>query len=509
MKITAILLMLLTILVKFLGLLRDIILAHFYGATNVSDAYIISTTIPFIIFSFIGTGLVTSYIPMYSSIEKERGVRLADRFTSSVINIILLLCTLLVIIVLSFTTPIIKLFASGFEGETLNLAVSFTRISIFAVFFSGLVYVFTGYLQLKKMVTLTALISIPLNLVIITSIILSSQFTAKIISIGNVLAIITQLIFLLPFVLKKGFKYSFLIEIKDSYVKKMLYLSLPVILGVSVNQINVLVDRTIASQIISGGITALTLANRVNLFAQGVIVMSVVTAMFPLISKMAVERNIEGLKKSLIEATNIISLLIVPATVGAMIFAEPIVKLLFGRGEFNSQAISMTSQAFFYYSLGMIGYGMREVLSRAFYSLQDTKTPMINAIIAMTLNIILNLILSRYMGINGLALATSISAISCTLLLYLTLRKKIGKFALRKVTISFVKITLSSLIMGFSGKFLYIILSTKMSFVGSTILTLALCVLIYLILVILMKVDDIYLLKDKLKYMLKKSKITN
>jgi len=184
----------------------------------------------------------------------------------------------------------------------------------------------------------------------------------------------------------------------------MVYIALPVIIGVSVNQINVLVDRTIASRVAEGGITALNYASRLNGFVQGIFVLSITTALYPMISKMVAESNMEGLKKSVSEAISGINLLVIPATVGSMIFAEPVVMLLFGRGKFDVEAIAMTSAALFFYSLGMLGFGLREVLSRAFYSLQDTKTPAINATIAVVMNIIPNIILSKYMGIGGLAL---------------------------------------------------------------------------------------------------------
>ena len=125
-----------------------------------------------------------------------------------------------------------------------------------------------------------------------------------------------------------------------------------------------------------------------------------------------------------------------------MIFSKEIVSLLFGKGAFPQEAISMTGNALFYYSVGMIAFGLRDILSRGFYALQDTKTPMINATVAVVLNIVLNIILSKYLGIGGLALATSISAIVGKGLLFITLRRKIGGFGLKEISKSFIKISL-------------------------------------------------------------------
>jgi putative peptidoglycan lipid II flippase len=495
----ALLLMILTILSKFIGFAREITLSYFYGASNISDAYLISLTIPAVIFSFVGTGIATSYIPMYSSIEKNEGRKLSDRFSNNLINFLILICTLIVLIGVFFTEPIVKLFASGFEGETLQLAVTFTRISIFGVYFTGLCSIFTSYLQIQKNFTVPAFIGFPFNIIIILSIILSSKGNVLLLSIGMLLAIASQLIFLLPFAYKKGYRYAFVLDRKDPSLKQMVYLVLPVILGVSVNQINTLVDRTLASQIAIGGISALNYANRLNLFVQSIFVMSISIVMYPMISKMAAEENMKGLKKTLGEAISSIDLLVIPATIGAMLFAEPVVKFLFGRGAFDSQAISMTSYALFFYSIGMIGFGLREVLSRAFYSLQDTKTPMTNAAIAMVMNIILNFILYKFLGIGGLALATSISAIFCTVLLFISLRKKIGPFGMKNITISFIKILCASLVMGLIAKFSYNTLLTYINANLSLIISIGIGAVTYFIIIYFMKIEEVNTIVNVIK----------
>lgn len=447
MKKAALIIMALTIISKIIGFGREITLSYYYGASNVSDAYLIALTIPAVIFSFVGVAITTSYIPMYSSISKQRTEEEAKKFTSNIINTILILCTLIVLIVLSFTTTIVKIFASGFEGETLEIAVNFTRITIFGIYFTALIGVFKGYLHVKNSFVIPALIGIPLNLFLVLSIVLSNTLGYIMLPLGKLAAAFSQILFMLPCVIKNGYIYKFRLSY-DENLKKMLFLTLPIIAGVSVNQINILVDRTIASQIVEGGISALNYANRLNLFIQGIFVMSLVTVMYPMISKFAAQNNINGLKKSVAETIGGINLLVIPITVGAMIFSEPVIVLLYGRGAFDLDAIAMTSYALFFYSIGMIGFGLREVLARVFYSLQDTKTPMINAAIGMFINIILNIVLSRYLGIGGLALATSIAAIITTILMFISLRAKIGPFALKQLSISFIKILIASLIMG-------------------------------------------------------------
>ncbi|MGI5927865.1 MAG: murein biosynthesis integral membrane protein MurJ, partial [Thermacetogeniaceae bacterium] len=235
------------------------------------------------------------------------------------------------------------------------------------------------------------------------------------------------------------------------------------IIGVSVNQINVLVDRTIASGIAVGGISALSYANKVTHFVIGLFVIPLATVMYPMISKMAVQDNKAGLKDVISEVINLVNLFVMPVTIGAIIFAEPIVVFLFGRGAFDEQAAVMTAGALSFYAIGMIGYGIREVLSRGFYALQDTKTPMINATISVMINIILNVILSKYMGLKGLALATSVSAIICTMLLFISFRRKLGPFGMKHIVISGVKIVAASGIMGIIAKVSYAYLCIQLN----------------------------------------------
>lgn len=471
MKKTAILLMFLTIISKIIGFLREISLSYFYGATNVSDAYIISITIPTVIFALIGAGISTGFIPMFSSIERDYGEKEAKRYMNNLVNIIILLCTFIVVFVLFFTEPVVKLFASGFQGETLALAIRFTKISIIGIYFTGIIAVFSGFLQLKENFAIPALIGIPMNIIIIFSLFLSSKTDIIVLSIGTVLATLSQLVFLIPSIRKKRYRYKFILDFKNKHIINMARIAIPVIIGVSVNQINVLVDRSLASGISVGGISALTYANRLNGFVQGLFVVSISTVMYPMISKMAAKKDMDGLESSIIEAINSISILVIPATVGAMVFSKPIVKLLFGRGAFDPIALAMTSNALFFYAVGMIGFGLREVLSRGFYALKDSKTPMINGVIAVSTNIVLNIILSRFLGIGGLALATSISAILGSTLLIISLRKKLNHFSFRKIFKSWIKIFLASLIMGvvayFSYNFLLKIFSESLALLAS------------------------------------------
>lgn len=323
--------------------------------------------------------------------------------------------------------------------------------------------------------------------------------------IGSVIATASQLILLVLFIHRKGYRHKLILDIKDRYIKNMAYITLSVIIGVSVNQINVLVDRTIASRIAIGGLSVLNYADRLNSFVLGLFVSTISTIMYPTISKMVVEDNIHGFKRIVSESIIAISLLVVPATIGAMVFSQLVVKLLFGRGKFNPKAVSMTSSALFFYSIGMIGFGLRDILSRVFYALQETKTPMINGIIGVIINIILNLLLSKYIGIGGLALATSISAIFCTVLLFISFRKKVGSFGMKNITISSIKILCASLVMGAIAKISYNILFKYIGANLSLIVAIIIVAVIYFIIIYFMSIEKIDSMIMAVKKKLKRS----
>jgi putative peptidoglycan lipid II flippase len=182
-----------------------------------------------------------------------------------------------------------------------------------------------------------------------------------------------------------------------------------------------------------------------------------------------------------------------------MIFSKEIVALLFGRGAFTAEAIDMTANALFYYSLGMIAFGLRDILSRAFYALQDTKTPMINATIGVAINIILNIVLSRFLGIGGLAFATSIAGVVSAILMFVTLRKKLGPFGLKEIIRSFLKISIASVLMGLIAYGSFWLLGQLVSENLALLLAIGVGALTYAVFIYFMKIPEVDRTLDVLK----------
>lgn len=448
-KKATIVVIIITLISKVTGFLREILLGNAYGASYITDAYLISLTIPQTLFSSIAAAITTTFIPLYSRIRVDGGPGEDIRFTNRVLNVVLVSSASLAVLGMVLTRPIVSLIAMGFKGEVLELAVSFTRITFPMIVFIGICQVFIGYLQANSEFALPALIGIPSNAVIIAMLLLSDTVGPYGLVLGTLAGAVIQAVMLLIGAFKKGYSYRSELNFRDSYVVNVITLAFPVMLGSTVQQLNALIDRMLASGLAEGSISALNFANKLNGFAYGLFTVSLATVIYPLLSRLSAEKDMAGFKEKLVKSLNVITLIILPITVGAVVLRQPIVSVLFERGRFDARATAMTASALMFYSLGMVFYGYRDVLNRTFYSLQDTKTPMINGMLTVALNIVLNLILVRFMQHNGLALATSLSAVVMTMLLFANLRKRLGGIGGRKLVGAFLKCGAASLIMGF------------------------------------------------------------
>ncbi|NLC65377.1 MAG: murein biosynthesis integral membrane protein MurJ [Clostridium sp.] len=493
MKKNVAIVMVITIFSKFFGFFREVALSYYYGAGPVTDAYLTAMVIPGVLFTLVGTGLSTTFIPIFNKIMTKEGEKEANVFTSNIINIVLVFATIIVLLVMLFTKPVIMLFAPGFikSPESLSLAIQFTRISIFGVYFSGIIYIFNSFLQTKNSFLIPAMLGIPMNFVTIISYVIASKTSDNILAYGIVISMVLQVLILIPAAIKLHFKYTFKLDFKDKYIRQMLFLAIPVFIGSSVNQLNTIVDKNMASRLQTGTISALNYSNKLNGFIQGLFVMPIATVMYPTISKMAIDKNEKGLKNTINKSVILISLFVIPATIGAMLLSKPIVDLLFLRGEFTQAASLMTSKALFYYSIGMLFFALSMIFGRVFYSYNDTKTPMVIGIIGVVINIVLNILLIGPLGIGGLALATSLSSAASTSILILRLRKKIPSFGFKEVLGKMIKITLASLIMGAEVYLSFNYFNSFMSQNLSAILSIATGGIVYLGIILVIGIDEV------------------
>lgn len=441
-------LMTIIVISKLFGMFRDVVLANYYGTSNISDAYLIASSVPTLLFYFIGHALSTAYIPMYNKVKKEKGIDAANRYSNNITTISLLICTVLILLLLCFPSYIVKLFAAGFDSQTTEIASRFIRASAFSLYFMVLVNIGNGYLQINDNFLVPAAISLPRNLAIITAIILSATIGVWLMGWGILFAYILEVLFIIPFIKRTGYKYRTVIDIKDKNVGETLFIVVPVIIGVGVSQINNAISKSIASTIAEGAISALTYASVINNAVQEILVTGIVTVLFADSAAHVVNNEEEEVKIKLSKTVNGMLLLLIPASIGVIILAKPIVTVFFNRGNFDVNSINMTMSALQFYSIGLVFLAIRDSLVKVFYAYKDTKTTTITSVIVIAINILLSLIFSKVLGVQGVALATSVSAIIHCITLYILLRKKIGDFYIFTTLINTAKSLLSGITMG-------------------------------------------------------------
>lgn len=447
---SSIVVMLLIILGKILALIRDALIAAKFGATYITDIYNFALGMVYLL-TTISYGLTTTFIPIHTEQLEKDNQKDKDRFVNNVINASLLITIIITIILIIFSKYIIYIFGHGFNNDikVFNSSIKVTRIMMLSLIFVSLQSVVTGVLQCHKEFYEPAAMAVVSNIVyIIYLIFLTVKFGINGFAAATVIGFFMQFIINVPKYKKLGYKYEPFINFKDKKLINMFKLMIPVVISTSVVQLNVFVNRSFATNIYFGAVTILDCANKVNTLAYEVFAIGIAMIVYPTLSQLAVKEDKTEYKKSLGQSINIIMLIMIPAAVAIAILREPLITVIFKRGAFNEQAAKLTETALLFYCPAMIAYGIRDILNKAFYSIKDSKTPMINSFIGILINIFINILIVKYMKVNGLTLATSLSSIITTILMMWNLHKKLGGIKIRNIWISFWKITFSASIMG-------------------------------------------------------------
>lgn len=511
-KTTALVLMLIILTSKITGFFRDIVLAQTFGAGEITDAYLTALNIPVVLFDGISAALGTTFIPIYFKIKSSKGQEEVNKFTSNILNIVIIISLIFVLLGVIFAPYIVKIFAVGFKGDVFDLTVNYSKILIFSMVFIAINGLVSSYLVASGNVYISGAITIPFNIFVIIAIIFASVTESYVMVYGTLIAYIVQLLFQLPLLIKKGYKHRLTVNLRDENIRQILFLVIPVFIGSYINQINAVVNRTLASTLDSGSITALNYANKLNMFAVGVIAVAISTIMYPILSKLASEGNKKLFKINISKSINMIVIIMLPIMVVMTTFSKEIVKVLFEEGSFNSHDTYLTSTALFFYSIGILSYGLKELLAKSFYSLQDTKTPVRNATISVVINIVFSIILVNIMGIGGLALASSISATVTTMLLLISLRKKIGKIGFSYILKTFIKGAIASIVMyiimriAYNYIFIYgsrFALESRKFIAFNCFISVILGMSTYLIVVLALKVKEVKEIFDAILFKLK------
>lgn len=447
-KATGIILII-NLVVKMLGFLRETFIAGAYGASGISDAYLAAYTLPYFLQAILGSALVTAVVPVITKHFVAGNYEEASKVGSSIMNIMAILLSGISLIGIMIAPILVALTAPGFEAEQARLTTELSRIMFPAVVFMGVGMVVTGILNAGYRFAIGAFAPGFSNIIIILTVIFcTAAFGVEGLAYGTLISFAGLLLIQLPFLKKMGFRYSFTMDWRHPDVQQVLKAIMPIVLGVAVNQIYFAINRIFASGLAEGSISALNYASKLMNLPVGIFVAAVASAIYPALATFALEKNRNAMCSSLEKGLGMVFLVSIPAAVGLMVLRVPIVQLLFERGAFDHTATLITAQALFYFSIGLVAVACNMVLTRAFYALNDTRTPVILGFWSIVLNVVCSFLFVGPFSHGGLALANSIAAIGNTALLYLAWLKKNPEWQGKNLYYGVVKITIAAVVMG-------------------------------------------------------------
>lgn len=420
-----------TLISRVLGLVRDIIMADLLGATWVSDVFIVAQKIPNFLRRLFAEGAFSqAFIPVLSEYQTNRTSVEVKRLiaeTSGTLGLILLIIAIVGVI---GSPVLVSLFGPGFLGESreYELASLLLKITFPYILFISLTAFSGSVLNSIGRFAVPAFTPVFLNLSMISAAILVSpalpETTAMAFAWGIFIAGIIQLLFQLPFLWKQGLLLRPRWGWRSEGVKRILMLMAPALFGVSVAQINLLLDTIIASFLEEeGSITWLYYSDRMLEFPLGIFAIAIATVILPSLSRHHAKNEVHDFNKTMNWGLRLVFLIGIPAALGLFVMAEPIMLTVFERGKFDLNAAHSASLSLKAYIVGLVGFMLIKVLATGFFSRQDTKTPVKIGIIAMSVNMVFNIILFFPLAHVGLALATTISALTNATLLFIALYK--------------------------------------------------------------------------------------
>jgi putative peptidoglycan lipid II flippase len=446
-----------TFLSRILGFLRDMVIAHFFGAGMAADAFFVAFRIPNLWRRLVGEGSLTiSFIPVYTEYLTQRSeeeTRKVTHIAFTIAGVILLILTLLGVL---FSPILIRIIAPGFIQipEKFQLTVTLNQIIFPYLFFMGFFALCMGILNSRRHFFAPAIAPIFLNISIIVSVFLfyhTFKIPVMTLALGVLAGGVIQFLFQIPFLWKRGITFRFNFNFRHPAIKRIGLLMVPGLIGTGVYQLNVFIDTIFASFLPSGSVSYLFFADRLMEFPLGIFAMAIGMASLPSLSGLASQGKMEEFQKTLSFTFRLVCFISVPAMVGLIALKTPIINLLFQRGLFDYSATEKTAFALLFYSVGLWAIAGSRTIVPAFFSLQDTWTPLKIALICLGANVVFNTILIFPLKHGGLALATSLSSTLNLILLFRKLGPKLGGIDIRKNIKSLLRIFLCSLPMGLAA----------------------------------------------------------
>ncbi len=445
---------------RVLGVAREVVLAALFGAGTSMDAFNVAFRIPNLLRDLFAEGAMTAaFVPTFTRTLNQRGRDAAWRLGNLVLNTLLIVTGTLVVLGIIFAAPITSAIASGSEFAAvpgkLELTTQLTRIMFPFLTTVAVAVAMMGMLNSLHRFFIPALSPAMFNVATISCAFALVPIMPDVglqpiaaIAIGTVLGGIGQILLQWPVLRKEGFRYQPVLDFRDPEMREVLRLMVPGTLGVAAVQINVFVNTYLATTEPEGAVSWLGYAFRLMYLPIGLFGVSIATAALPDISRHAGAGDIPAVRRTVSSALRMMLMLNVPATIGLMVLAEPIVALLLQRQAFTQADTAATAAALMFYAPGLLGYSAVKIAAPAFYSLRDGRTPVTVSVLAVLANLGINLVLVQVMGFRGLALGTAIAAIFNAGALLWLLKRRLGGLEGRRIAVALVKIVTASVVMG-------------------------------------------------------------
>ena len=447
-----------TITSRILGLARDQVVAYYFGAGDVNDAFRVASRIPNLVRDLFAEGAMSAaFVPTFTRQLTLQGREKSWRLASSVINALFIVTGVIVVIGIVFAAPLVRLFAAEFADVPgkIELTIYLTRIVFPFLTLVAVAAVLMGMLNSLGHFFIPALSPAMFNVAVIVMSLGLIPFAPEIglqpitiVAIATLVGGFGQLAIQWPPLRKEGFRYRPVLDLKDEGLHRVLLLMGPGTIGMAATQINVFVNTVLATGEGTGAVSWLDFAFRLMYLPIGLFGVSIATAATPAISRMVAERDYARIRSTLAHALGLMFFLNVPATIGLIVLARPIVAVIFQHGNFTASDTIATAAALQLYAIGLIGYSVVRIISPTFYAIGRSRVPVMVSAASVLVNITLNVTLVQVFGYRGLALGTSVTAIVNASVQLFMLRREIHGIEGARIAASFARVIAASAVMG-------------------------------------------------------------
>ena len=442
---------------RILGLLRDVVYASLFGAGDQMDAFRVAFRIPNLVRDLFAEGAMSAaFVPTFTRRLATEGRETAWRLGNLVISMLLVVTGVIAVVGILAAEPLTRLFAGSYAAVPgkLELTVALTRVMFPFLALVAAAVAFMGMLNSLRHFFVPALSPAMFNVGAIAAAFLFVPIMTPLgwppmmgLALGTLLGGLLQAGIQWPALHREGFRFRFELKPSDPGMREVLRLMIPGTVGLAAVQINVFVNTVLATSQGTGAVSWLDYAFRLMYLPIGVFGVSIATAALPTISTFAARNDFGGVRQTVSSGLRMMLMLNVPATVGLIALATPIVGLIYERGRFNPADTAATAAALMCYAPGLVGYSAVKIASPTFYALRDSRTPVMVSMASVVANIVLNVTFVRVLGYRGLALGTALAALLNAGLLMGLLRGRIGGLDGKRVTIALVKILAASCVM--------------------------------------------------------------